>query len=119
MDAGELDRRITIRRSTETANELNEPIFAWSDLMTVWAAYEPVSDGERMRAQQVGAWLSARFRIRWSRQAATIDGRDQVVFDGRTFGILGVKEIGRREGLEISASSEAERPRDEAEEPGI
>lgn len=31
-----------------------------------------------------------------------------LTFDGRTFDIVGIKEIGRREGIEITAAARAE-----------
>jgi hypothetical protein len=39
---------------------------------------------------------------------ADLSPKDRLTFDGRVFNIIGVKEIGRREGLEISASARAD-----------
>lgn len=108
MQAGKLDRRITVRRAVVTQNAYNEDVETWSDLFTVWASYKPVSDAEQVKAAAVGASITARFQIRWSAQAVSITPLDQLSFEGRAFNITGVKEIGRREGLEISAVARAE-----------
>lgn len=101
--AGELDRRITLQRATVAPNEFNEPVETWSDLARVWAKYTPVADGERFRAGERAAEVQARFLIRWSSQVASVNPKDRLVFDGRIYAITNVKEIGRREGLEITA----------------
>ena len=105
MEAGKLDRRITIERATTVTDAFGAEIATWSPVATVWAAYQPVSDGERLRAAEVGASLTARFTIRWGHDVTV---EDRIVFDGRTFEVVGVKEIGRREGQEISAAARAE-----------
>lgn len=103
MQAGKLDRRITIQRVTTTRDEFNAPVEAWTDLTTVWASYEPVKDGERYRAGERAAEISARFQIRYSPTVADVTPTDRLVFDRRTYAITHVKEIGRREGLELTA----------------
>lgn len=110
MQAGKLDRRITLQRATTTANSLNEPIQTWAAIATVWAAKMEVRDSERQRAAETAAVIDTRFQIRWSSQVSDIDAADRVVFGGRTFNILGVKEIGRREGLELSCQARSETP---------
>lgn len=110
MDAGRMDRRIAIKRATSTVNSFNEPIYSWTTLATVWAAMTPVNDGERMRAGETLANMQCRFTIRWSKTAATIDPRDRLTFDGREFDINGVKEMSRRQYLEITATARAETP---------
>lgn len=110
MDAGRLDRRIVIQQATTAADSFNEPVQTWATLATVWAIAEPVSDGERQRAGETLASKSYRFTIRWSYDVFEIDPRNRVVFDGRTYDIQGVKEIGRREFIEITATARAETP---------
>lgn len=110
MDAGRFDRRIALKRASTTMNGFNEPEYSWTTLATVWAAMTPVNDGERMRAGETLANAQCRFVIRWSATAATVDPRDRLTFDGREFDINGVKQIGRREYLEITATARAETP---------
>lgn len=110
MDAGRLDRRITLKRATSTANAFNEAVETWSSLATVWASVVPISDSERMRAGETLAAKKSRFTIRWSSTVADVDPRDRLTFDGRDYDINGVKEVGRREYLEITATARAETP---------
>lgn len=100
--AGELDRRITIQRALITRDAFNAEVETWTDLCTVWAKYEPVRDGEKFRAGERAADLSARFTIRHSSQVADINGRDRLIFENRTHQIINHKEIGRREGIELT-----------------
>ena len=110
MDAGSLDRRITIKRASATVDAFNEPAGSWATLATVWAGMKPVNDAERTRAGETLAQMQIRFTIRWSSVMATVDPRDRLMFDGRTFDINGAKEIARREYLEITATARAETP---------
>jgi SPP1 family predicted phage head-tail adaptor len=108
MRAGDLDRRVTFRRASVTRGAFNEATSAWSDLVTVWAAKAEISDGERVRAAQTGARVTARFTVRWSPDTAGVTAKDQLVCEGRTFDIVGVKEIGRRVGLEFTCAAQAD-----------
>jgi SPP1 family predicted phage head-tail adaptor len=76
----------------------------------VWAHAAPVRTPRRQRAGETLASKSYRFTIRYSSDVADVDPRDRVTFDGRTYDVQGVKEIGRREGLEITATARAEAP---------
>lgn len=108
MQAGDLDRRIRLERFTETRDEYNEPVKAWATLATRSASYEPLSDGEKFSASETAANASARFRIRWSGATRDLNPKDRLIFDGDTWEIIRVKEVGRREGQEITAASRAD-----------
>lgn len=108
LAAGKMDRRITIQRATITRDEYNAEVPGWADLATVWASYEPIKDGERFRAGERAAELSARFHIRYSSQVSGVTAKDRLTFEGRTFEIEHVKEIGRREGLELTTVGRAD-----------
>ncbi|WP_075216157.1 phage head closure protein [Mongoliimonas terrestris] len=109
MRASGLDRRIVIQRATTAPDAMNEPIQTWSKLASVLAAKEDIRDSERYSAGAVVAKITTRFRIRWSTTVADVSPTDRILFDGRVFDIVGTKEIGRREGVEITASARAER----------
>lgn len=108
MRAGKLDRRITLERFTATRDEFNEPVETWGTLATVSASYEPLSDGEKFRASETAAEASARFAIRYSTTVADLNPKDRLTFEGDPWEIVRVKEIGRREGLEITATARAD-----------
>lgn len=108
MQAGKMDRRITLQRFTETRDSYNEPAKTWATLAVRWAAYEPLTDGERFRAGETSAGASARFRIRYSAAVADLNAKDRLKLDGVTHEILHVKELGRREGIEITTAASAD-----------
>jgi SPP1 family predicted phage head-tail adaptor len=111
MRAGALDRRLTIRRATVTQDEFNADVVVWENLTTVWASKTDIRDAERVQAQQVGASVTTRFQIRWSLEVSDISAEDQLECDGRIYAIVGVpKELGRRSGLEITATAQANVP---------
>lgn len=109
MRAGELDRRIDIQQAVISKNALNESVPSWLSLGKVWAKKTDVSDGERMRSAETAAQITTRFLIRWSIAMSEVTPKDRVVFDGKTYDIFFVKEIGRREGIEISAAARADK----------
>lgn len=108
MESGALDRRIVVLRATTSADAYNEPIEVWSDFLRLWAAKKDVSDRERLAAQEIGATITARFTVRWSINADGITPKDRISMDGRIYDIHGIKEIGRRRFLEITAAARAE-----------
>lgn len=110
MEAGKLDRRIRLLRATSAKNEFNEPVEVWSTLCDRFAEVEHVSDGERTRAAETGAVVQMRFRIRYSSEVADLNPKDRLQYPigGREFNIIGVKELQRRVGLEISATARGE-----------
>ncbi len=108
MQAGKLDRKIILQRFTTTVDAYNEPVLTWATLATRSASYEPMSDGERFRAGETAANASARFVIRWSSAVSTLNPKDRLQYEGETWQILHVKELGRREGLEITAGTRAD-----------
>jgi SPP1 family predicted phage head-tail adaptor len=105
MRAGALDRRIVIQRVTTSPNEFNAPVETWSTLATVWASKSDLKDGERMQAGEVASTITTRFRIRYSTTVADVNPKDRIAHDGLTYDIVTVKEIGRSEGIEITAAA--------------
>lgn len=108
MQAGKLDRRITIQRASVTKDEYNNDVPTWEDVATVWAAYEPIRDGERFRAGERAAEASARFQIRYSSQVSDVTGKDRLIFNGQTYEITHTKEVGRRVGIELTTVARAD-----------
>lgn len=98
MLAGSLDRRIVIQQRTDTRDAAGEPIPTWSVLDTVWAALEPLQGQELIEAQETNAKRKARFRIRYR---TDVTEKMRVVWDGETWDINAISEIGRRVGLEL------------------
>lgn len=108
ISAGDLDNRITIERAVETRDAFNSVTKTWTSVATVWASKEDIRDAERVASQEVGAEITTRFQIRYSSEVAGVDPKHRVICAGRTYDIVAVKEIGRREGIEITAAARAE-----------
>lgn len=108
LSAGKMDRKIVLQRFTETRDAYNEPVLTWATLATRAASYEPLSDGEWFRASETAANASARFVIRYSAAVADLSPLDRLTFEGLTYEIVNVKQVGRREGIEITAGARAD-----------
>lgn len=98
MRAGDMDRRVTIRRYTSTVDEYGDPVQAWTDLATVSANVRQESGREFMAAATEMGSRKVIFRLRW---LAGLTVTDQVRFEGHDHDIHEVRELGRRAGLEL------------------
>ena len=107
MRAGELNKSIVIQARTDTQDSFGQPIPSWAKIhtdATLPARVMPNRGNERFTAQQVYGESVVTFRIRW-RSDVSVENR--IVYDGKNWDIRDVREVGRREGLEIDASVRA------------
>lgn len=105
MQAGKLDRRVTLFRFGTTYDEFNQPTESWTEIGKRWASKSDASDGEKLRAAQVGASVTTRFQMRFDSLTRTLTAADQIECEGIRYAISGVKETeGRREGIEVTAA---------------
>ncbi|OAN86307.1 hypothetical protein A8B77_02800 [Erythrobacter sp. EhN03] len=99
MNAGALDRRVTIQRELVTGeNDYGEQITETVDVATVPADVRQMSGREFFAAAAVTAESRVLFRLRYIEGVSVTDS---VLYDGRDHNIQEVKELGRREGLEL------------------
>lgn|SRR5574337_65813 len=105
MNAGKMDRRITLQRKSEAQDSFGEAIGTWTDIATVWAEVAPLTGKERWAAQQVKAEADTLFRIHYLPGLTPLD---RVLYNGKTYDVYSVIEIGRRKGHEITALTRAE-----------
>ena len=102
MDAGKLDRRVTIQYRAEAQDPIyGTPQISWHTLATVWAEVQDMipSRGERIAEGVSIARRPCRVRMRY-RSDVTIDMR--LLYGERTLRIVSMPaELGRREGLEL------------------
>lgn len=103
MNAGALDRRLQFRRVTETNTGLGLEQTWANHGSAVWGSRKDISDGEKAAAGGVYAEVSARFVIRSSIFARGITPKDEFTCDGRLWRIVGMKELGRRDYIELTA----------------
>lgn len=105
LSAGDLDRRVQFLRAAlvddgyQTRPGPHEP-----HGKPVWAARRFVRDAERYAASTVGVESVVRFTVRWSAFTADIKRTDRLICEGQTYAITGLKEVGRRVGIEITAA---------------
>lgn len=102
---GELDRRIVITAPGGLIDDgLSLVPGPEATIAEVWARRRDISDGERLRGNIESSKIVSRFVIRWH---PGIPRTGAILCDGLRFEIVGIKEIGRRAWLEITASAEA------------
>lgn len=106
MTAGALDHRLQFLRGAASDDGMSAAVLSFANHgAPVWGSRRDVSDGERWQAGAMQAQVTARFVVRWSAFAAAITPKDRVRCEGDTYEIAGIKVIGRREFVEITASA--------------
>lgn len=110
MRAGRLDRRITIQGKSTTQSDSGEEVVSWVDVATVWAEKVENRGSERFATRQFVGHAVTTFRFRWSSTVAVVTTEHRISYDGREFDITDVREIGRREGLEVDCYVPSEEP---------
>lgn len=98
MNPGSLDRRVTIESYTTATDSWGHPEKTWSTLASVWAQKKEVRAVERTEQAQVVALSYTQFRIR---HRSDVDTTMRINYESQYFYITAVKELGRKEGLEI------------------
>jgi SPP1 family predicted phage head-tail adaptor len=99
MDLGKLDRSIILQSYTTSQGATGQPVATWSNFATVWAQKRDLGVGERFRAHRDLAIKATVFIIRY---LSGIDAKMRVLYDGGTYDVTGVKEMGRRSWLELT-----------------
>ncbi|HWJ72915.1 MAG TPA: head-tail adaptor protein [Kaistia sp.] len=104
MNIGNLDRIAELHRDIPTGerDELNEPITVDTVVATFRLGQTIKATDERFAAEQRYGERVVTFSAWWR---PDITETDRLKVDGVTFEILGLSEIGRRQGLEISAKA--------------
>lgn len=104
IGAGHLDRRVTLATvaATNTGTGYTETA---TTLGKVWASRKDVSDAEKAAAGTVEGTVRARFIVRSSSLTRGLKPKDRLTEGGLVFEIVGVKQVGRRDMLEITAEA--------------
>ena len=105
MFAGKLDKQVVLESFTTTTNDFGEQVESWSTLATVWAQVIPQMGKEIYDAAQVNAIDLLIFRIRYR---TDLNRKHRIQYNGQTYDIETIVEIGRNEGLEILGRALAE-----------
>lgn len=98
MRAGKLDKTITIERHAITVDDYGTQTEGWSQIATVRAQLVQSSTEEFIRSFGSTGETAVIFRIR-HRDGLKV--ADRVTNQGQVFDVKEIKELGRREGLEL------------------
>lgn len=99
MRAGGLDRRVTLQRKTVVQDAgSGEEIETWGDLATVFAEVRQQSGKEYLAAGGIEAAIRVVFYLRYFPGLTVLD---RVSYADRLHNIEEVREIGRRDGIEL------------------
>ncbi len=112
MRSGRLDRRITIERRTVAQNSFGEENETWSNAGELWAEKRHERVLERFASQQRYASAEVAFRVRWFPLIPTVTAAlddYRITYEGREYNILGIDEIGRREGAHVVCVSRTDK----------
>lgn len=103
--AGKMDRSIAIQAPTfSAANKYNEKVAVYATFATVWGEKVELSGSQQLLAQQNTNVKITRFRIYWR---SDVNDTCRLVVDGETYGISYIAELGRRQGLLLTAKAVA------------
>lgn len=98
MKAEKMDRKLTIQRGSTTVDDYGTPAFTWADVATVPAQVIKRSTSEFVRAQGATDESIIVFRLRY---IAGLTNADRLQFDGQSFNITELTELGRKDGIEL------------------
>ena len=105
-----LDSRIQFRRAAKVDDGFAKVEQFADHGPELWAGKVDVSDGERLRAGELSATITARFVVPSMVLTRGITPKDQLVYNGATYAIYGIKELGKRWRLEITAGARIDGP---------
>jgi SPP1 family predicted phage head-tail adaptor len=64
MNAGDLNKRVTIQRNTHVLNDAGEHIDTWVDVTTIWAGIQPLTGTRYFQSKQLNSDVSGVIRMR-------------------------------------------------------
>ena len=97
--AGRLDRRIVIQQAELVQDSFGQPVQIWTDFQKLWARVTYPTAAERFHSAALHSERTAVFTIRF---ITNLDEKMRISYEGLYWKITGIREIGRREGYEIS-----------------
>lgn len=98
MRAGKLDRIIEIQRLSRTVDDYGTETEAWTPVATLRAQLVQASTEEFVNSFGSSAETIAIFRIRYRNDLLT---SDRITCRGQAYDVKEIKELGRREGLDL------------------
>lgn len=102
INAGELDREIVIKAPNHSVGSYGAEEKAWTTHATVWAKYTPKNGTETNISNTQHSNVAADFLIRY---LSTLTKKMQIEFEGLTYRITSITEIGRKVGQIIGVET--------------
>lgn len=103
MNPSKLDRRISIEVKNTALDANGDRVDTWTTLYnSIPANVAPSGGREFIRASRMFETASAVFMIRYRRG---ISQQQRVLYEGKYYNILSIDEMGRRDGLLITAEA--------------
>jgi len=90
MDVGSLNKRLLLRSNSPTADGAGGLVDAFSTVITVWGAIEPLRGYERQLALGIDPTLSHKAVIRYN---SRFTPRGSITYNSRTFNIHSVRNL--------------------------
>ncbi|EJB03269.1 phage head-tail adaptor, putative, SPP1 family [Rhizobium leguminosarum bv. trifolii WSM597] len=98
LNIGNMDRRITLERESETVRPSGSVVKLWAPIATVWAEVLQQTANEFFTGYGEAETGTVIFRVRYRPGVTTAD---RVTYAGTAYGIKEIKELGRRDALEL------------------
>jgi SPP1 family predicted phage head-tail adaptor len=108
LDAGTLDRRATILKKSAVQANSGQEVETWTPVATLWAGKRDARASERYSDGQMVAEIDTVFTFRYFASLLVKPDRHRIVCEGLTYDVFGATEIGRHEGVKVSAGARAE-----------
>lgn len=96
IDAGKLNKRISIKSLTRTADGIGGFSESWALVASVWASIMPVSTREKMQYQAIQNLITHRVIIRYRE---SINQDDRIYFGSRVLRIAGIRNLAEQNEL--------------------
>lgn len=93
MDAGILNRRVTIDRNFATQDSSGDPVADWQPLATVWANITPLTGREGDIDRDIMADVDTRIRLRYSPLTAALSAVDRIRYGERIYNIMSAFDV--------------------------
>lgn len=100
MNIGRMDRLVEIQYPKLTRDTIGGDSTEWKRFARVWAQAIPLMAKERYRSAEIRESKTYTFRIRFLRN---LGSEMRIIHDEQPYRITGIAELGRKEGLEITA----------------
>ena len=94
--AGRLDRQVKFIRATEVSNDYNEEVPTYTELFTTFAQVIELTGREKYEGDQKQNRTDIKLKIRFRTDFTT---EDRFVYNGETYDITSIQELGKRDGL--------------------